>query len=329
MREGEVLPATTAPVKEIFVDEAKYARTVKIKTQNTINKTQRVDDKMQESDNRKQTASVVKAWTKGDEKSLLDDQIEETAKMKAANVLPDKRDDLYNLFVKEIRFPVKDELRGRLQSLIVSFVKGIRNEEQVDGYLERSEAEGGLGLTGMQVEAVMAAIKKVWRLANTPPAPLREGSTKIPSSEEGEGGVRTHPKLPPRRRVEEVSWINAKTIMQDVTPPKVEKVEIKKMSVGPVDEIATMSLTNFRQLASTAGQAAQILQEKFFTLKKESIVLYLQAVEVWRSSPLYKDYQDLIKRAVSERRKLSEVVNGNNGMKWEEFLQIAEVGKMV
>ncbi|MBI5413044.1 hypothetical protein HZA42_01685, partial [Candidatus Peregrinibacteria bacterium] len=132
-KEGEVLPATTAPVKEIFVDEAKYVRTVKNKTQNTINKTQRVNDRMQPSfrahfvvtqwnqadgntDNRKQIVNDVKVWTKDDSKSLLEDAADEVVKTKSANVLPDKKDDLYDLFVKEIRFPIKDEMRGRLNS---------------------------------------------------------------------------------------------------------------------------------------------------------------------------------------------------------------------
>ncbi|OGH71168.1 MAG: hypothetical protein A2921_03240 [Candidatus Magasanikbacteria bacterium RIFCSPLOWO2_01_FULL_43_20b] len=352
---GEEAVATAAPVKDIFVDEAKYVRTVKSKTQNTINKTQRVDDIMQETDNKKQKNSEVKAWTREDNKSLLEDSADEAMKIKAVNVLPDKRGDLYDLFVKEIRFPVKDEMRGRLNSLVVSFVKGVRNEEQMRGYLQRNEAEGGLGFSEEQTAAVIAAIKKIWHLANTPPlrepegsleprrpTPLRDGSSKIPSSEEGDGGVRIHSqtfsvspaggsdgvanKLPPRRRAGEVLGINTKPLVQDVVPPKVEPAE--KVSLGPIDEIATMTLTDFRRLATGGIDSIQVLRGKFSALRKESVIIYLQALDAWFSSPVYKDYQNLIKRAVNERRKLTEVV-GESGIKFEEFERIAEVGKTI
>ncbi|MBI4427091.1 MAG: hypothetical protein HY569_01215 [Candidatus Magasanikbacteria bacterium] len=318
--ESEVLPATTAPVKEIFVDEAKYMRNAKYAKMRTAKnyKIERLKD------------YGKKDWTADDNKSLLEDAVGEAVKTKSANVLPSKRDDLYDLFVKEIRFPIKDEMRGRLNSLAVSFVKGVRTEDQMRGYLQRSEADGGLGFSEEQTSAVIGAIKKVWHLANTPLAPLREGSSQILSSERGNLRFPTKSedhKLPPRRRTGEVLGINTKPLVQDVTPPKVEPT--KKVSLGPIDEIATMTLTDFRRLATGGIDSVQVLRDKFSALRKESVIIYLQALDAWFASPVYKDYQNLIKRAVNEGRKLTEVVNDGGGIKWEELTRIAEVGRAV
>ncbi|MBI5222111.1 MAG: hypothetical protein HY980_01270 [Candidatus Magasanikbacteria bacterium] len=345
-KEGEVLPATATPVKEVFVDEAKYVRTyekdAKLRTTKVTNvepvrmqNTRLPEPKAQadggQADNRKQIANEVKAWTKDDIGSLLDQPIDGAAKTKAVNVLPDKRDDLYSLLIKEIRFPVKDEMRGRLNSLAVSLVKGVRTEEQVEGYLKRDAAECGLGFSEAQAGAVIAAVKKVWHLAlraevadgsvgvsRTHPSPLSErGNLRFPTKSE-------YQKLPPRRRAGEVLGINAKPLVQDVMPPKIEPTE--KVSLGPVDEIATMTLLDFRRLATGGTDSVHVLRDKFSALRKESVIIYLQALDAWFSSPLYRDYQGLIRRAVNERRKLQEVV-GESGVKWEEFVKLAGVGR--
>lgn len=116
--------------------------------------------------------------------------------------------------------------------------------------------------------------------------------------------------------------INAKPVLQDVAPPKVEEVE--KAAMGPIDEIATMTLIDFRRLATGGADSVQVLRDKFSALRKESIVLYLQARQAWFSSPLYHEYQGLITRAVNERRKLQEVV-GESGIKFEEFIKLANL----
>lgn len=123
--------------------------------------------------------------------------------------------------------------------------------------------------------------------------------------------------------------VNAKPVLQDVVPPKPKIVEpVEKISMGPIDEIASMTLTDFRRLATGGIDSIQVLRDKFSALRKESVIIYLQALDAWFASPVYKEYQNLIKRAVNERRKLQEVV-GESGMKWEEFARLAEVGRNI
>lgn len=119
--------------------------------------------------------------------------------------------------------------------------------------------------------------------------------------------------------------VNAKPLVQDVAPPKPRVIEPEeKISMGPIDEIASMTLTDFRRLATGGNDSIQVLRDKFSALRKESVIIYFQALDAWFASPVYKDYQNLIKRAVNERRKLQEVA-GESEIKFEEFIKLANL----
>ena len=104
--------STTTPVKEIFVDEAK--------------------------------AKGVK-WSKQDHTSPLEEELEKEIKEKDLPVLPGQKDDLLSNLLKEIKFPLKDELLSRVSSLAISRIKGVRVDEQVIKYALKPEERGGLG----------------------------------------------------------------------------------------------------------------------------------------------------------------------------------------
>jgi hypothetical protein len=91
--------------------------------------------------------------------------------------------------------------------------------------------------------------------------------------------------------------------------PLVRDVAAVTMEVGPVDELARFSLTDFRRLSPNATEAANRLKEKFLNLKEESVVLFLQALDAWQHSPLYMEYMGALTQGLVERRPLSAVLS--------------------
>jgi len=67
-------------------------------------------------------------------------------------------------------------------------------------------------------------------------------------------------------------------------------ITIKQTNIGPINEISTLTLTDFRRLSSNPEEAAMRLKQKFINVKDESILLYIEALDAWKTSPLYTDY---------------------------------------
>jgi len=113
--------------------------------------------------------------------------------------------------------------------------------------------------------------------------------------------------------------------MHDVVTPHIRE------PLGPVDEIATFQLEDFRRLAGDPQQAAGRFLQKFETLKNESHILYVDAVHAWHTSPLYRQYQDVLVGALEQKKPVMEVLGdgGKDAMKPEEFSEFVHLGEQL
>ena len=112
--------------------------------------------------------------------------------------------------------------------------------------------------------------------------------------------------------------------MRDVTPPPAGM-----KSMGPVDEIRAMTLTDFRRLGPTAAQSGPILLQKFMSFKEESPMLYLSALQAWPQSPLFRAYAAELADALAKKQKLAVAAASTDkvSMTLEEIKAIIEVNK--
>ena len=53
--------------------------------------------------------------------------------------------------------------------------------------------------------------------------------------------------------------------------------------------------------------------------KKDSIILYLQSIQVWQDSPLYHQYQEMIQLAIENKVSLKSLAIGGKSLTWEEM----------
>jgi|GEM_PF-4235394 len=339
--------STTAPVSNIFVDEA--IATLAPKHLSTL-----APEHNEQFNNL--TIKPLNNVEPFDHRSLLEHEAEEKSDLIAhahLPTIPNSQEEMFNGIMKSIKFPVPDEMLPRLRSLVISRLKDIRTADQVREYALKKFENGGLGLNERQVEELMQAINilttkntkvrnnkdsKIGKLGNeeiegvteveTPPSlfasahkvssPIRPGSTESPRSElmakANRGGI-------------EMFATETKPILQDVVAPK--KVEETVETVGPIDELKMFTLTDFRRLAGKPEEAIKILQEKFIDLRAEAYTFYVKGKEAWHQSPLYQAYAEIIKTGIEKPERLDNVfqkLNKKNNLTKEEFLAL--VGMM-
>jgi len=110
-----------------------------------------------------------------------------------------------------------------------------------------------------------------------------------------------------------------KQSMQDVTASSNE--------MGPVEEIKSITLTDFRRLSGNPEEAAKRLQQKMFNLQEESFVWYLDALSAYHTSPLYSEYMQAVCQSLAERKSLANILNMKNSIKLNEAMALVEMEK--
>lgn len=130
--------------------------------------------------------------------------------------------------------------------------------------------------------------------------------------------------------------ISAKPTMADVTTQKVAptKVDNKRVLVGPVDELANMSLDNFRRLGPDAASRAQRIYEKIAVLEKDSVSKKAAGIAAWRQSPVYSQYLDLGASSLMGNQDIVNLINqrqqaGTQVLSLEEFNTVGDLNRLL
>lgn len=338
--------ANTTPVKDIFLN-----KTSNKKTKNLVNENKKIlkhssnifNNKPEQTKKNIELKKLVSKqtvkpenkinldWEKEDNKSLLEEDTEEIKKYQGYTVLPASKTDLVEKILAELEFTIAEELLGRTRSLILSRIKDIRTDEQVLEYAMRKKEAGGLNLTTEQAEELIISIKKHLGLKSE-----IQKDNKVEESLEkkslSEVVSETKSSLVKPKKI-----IGQKPVLHDVVLPKTEVsdssnkiVEMRKKSVGPLDELRTFDLRDWRRLSNNPVKAGEELLEKFMVLKSESFLSFMQGVEAWRQSPLYSMYKDIIAVCISSQQKIKDYLfnqDKNNILSPEEFDQLVKVNK--
>ncbi len=126
-----------------------------------------------------------------------------------------------------------------------------------------------------------------------------------------------------RAQMQTLTSSSAKSSVSDIVAPIKEK-----STMGPVEEIHTFGLVDFRRLAPRPKEAASKLIGKFHGYKEESFMLYMETRDAWRASPLYKAYRDVALQSLIEGKTVDGVLSAgeqDNGMIYDEFHELVGV----
>lgn len=244
--------------------------------------------------------------TAPDAKSLLeDDNASEAAPLPMTT--PNRRESQVEAVLKKLSFSVPPDFNNRLRSVILLRLKEIRGEELTRATALRSIKDGGLGLTetqALELERVCAAV------GNLKKASSRSASANF------SGGLKKWEARPALTTINDA--FNLPTVSAPnnafvhplaatvpvvatsaprfeigavaVAHPTMADVVMETATVGPLEEIKSFTLEDFRRLAPDPTQAAKRLAQKFLNLKEESVILFWQAQSAWRASALYLSY---------------------------------------
>lgn len=283
--------AVSAPVAQIFVDEAKY----KIKSEQP--RRRHVPPKPQSQDK--------KSWQQEDSTPLLEERLDTAG---PHSPVSHELDERLQRILRKIPFPLPTSLQERARSLMLSRLKEIRTDEQIVEYAQQPIARGGLGLSQANAEALIRAIQD--GIAPPPPMqPAPSDKKDLPFvlsptiEEEVKLMTRTAVKRAQKHGANEPQNLSeslGKPVIHDVTPV----VQQEKRTMGPVEELHQFSRMDFERLAPTPEMAVMKLKEKFLSLKQESFLLFLDARRAWQESPLYHEYQQQILKALQSGKSL-------------------------
>ncbi|MFH0857720.1 MAG: hypothetical protein V1848_03155 [Candidatus Magasanikbacteria bacterium] len=289
--EPEVSLSTTTPVKEIFVNEA-------IATKKAIGP----------------------KWDKEDFVSLLDEGLKELEEKEKKEAGIDVKLPECNEIISRMTFPIPSQLQGRFCSLVHTRLKGVRDNEQLREYAMKTEVEGGIGLNPAQVSEVVHYIEA---FGKGKPMPVAEKKKEVSS------GKRDVVAEILRKDMGDYQFpmgnYGRKAIVQDVKPmPKAEK-----RGVGPVDELGTFALVDLRRLGNTPEVSSLALKGKFMALRNESYLLYMQALEAWHASPLFREYQKAILGSLKDGipcvQYFSQTEADKNTINLNEFISLVKL----
>ncbi|MFA4831297.1 MAG: hypothetical protein WC862_05365 [Patescibacteria group bacterium] len=353
MIEGETHLTSSAPVKEIFADEA-AARYLAVKIADNLKArplppAPAASAKKQEEKDNLASGKKFEVWNDEDRRSLLE---EEGFGSEFANAAAKKpaQDDFLNKILPKLNFAIAKELQPRLYYIILSRVNGVRDDGQFFSYLVNEQSKGGLGLNEEQAKRLAEAVKEAFnlsadrrRLAKRVRKIEKQGSKKYENKiteeeEEQKPEIRSIESENQRLSSEKAGYHHdprrqGRQIMHDATLPqsapqteRIEEKEEEKDIIGPIDELAAFSLHDFHRLSANAKEAGELLWKKFLVLKQESYLLFIKAKQAWQTSPLFRQYQDSIETALKSGQKIEPMlVSGGPG----ERLRIGEFKAIV
>src|SRR3989338_5945488 len=329
--------ATSAPVSNIFVDEAAYA------FGNSAQKKERMPKDKKPS---LKKFSGIPIFEETKEKRppnavrdipLSEEPPKEEIKG-AKTALPDRRDELVSRVLNQLSFSLAQEFYDRLASLIRSRVKDVRTKDQVLVSAKKSPDAGGLGLSEKDARDLAESIERFVPAKNKKPmSPRKKIELQLPRipvlpEKEYTTPARNAPVPQPAQSVSSSrprqTPPHQKPIVHDVTRP----ATMESDAVGPIDEFRLFALKDFRLLASDPKVAADMMLAKFDVLKQDSYLLFMNAVDAWYQSPLYREYQQALFSSIKNDETLADSLafqGGKAGLSEAEVLALVKVNREI
>ena len=253
--------------------------------------------------------------------------------------------------VNQSQIILNQEQVGRLKTILTARLKDIRDGQETKDILSRDYALGGMGFSEVQVSAIMSTLEKEFGKISER---LRAGVEEKIAADRHIEEERRKKTLETARFMEDdarekrfAELVGEKprkvipAVRQNVQPgtpvipspaqtgkPKIQDVKYEPKLVGPVDEIGSLTLTDFRRLGATAKEAALKIKEKIESLKADSIKKWQEGISAWNGGEVNKLYMQLFGEALQKRKSLKDVSAEREAAK-EQFLSQDEINAIM
>lgn len=95
----------------------------------------------------------------------------------------------------------------------------------------------------------------------------------------------------------------------DESKPKIEDIKFEPKLTGPIEEIGSMTVEDFRRLGGDPEQTIQKIIQKIDILEEESFVKKTQAIKAWKDSPVNRLYLDIGDQSIEEKIPIVDIIN--------------------
>lgn len=115
---------------------------------------------------------------------------------------------------------------------------------------------------------------------------------------------------------------------------KITDVKVPTRSVGPIDELKTLRLVDFKQLDSDPNKAILKIKQKIDLLEQDSFVKRIAGIEAWKQSEVYRTYLSLGKESMEQGMPIDAVISqrasqGLPTLNEAEFQALVKLNKML
>lgn len=210
-----------------------------------------------------------------------------------------------------------DTARRRLQSMLVTFFRDIRDSANTKELLARPAALAGMGFDAVIIERVMALAKEEY-------GKLHGGSqvkeSEMPSQSSSLQAPAAYPAevIAGKQEEQDESSGAPATVRRerpralDTGRPKISEVKAPSRLVGPIEEIERTTLTDLRRFSQSHRQFIDRMIERLKLLEDESYDKRVAGISAWRKSPLFQQYLETIKTALDHNENIPQMVGSIN-----------------
>ena len=89
---------------------------------------------------------------------------------------------------------------------------------------------------------------------------------------------------------------------------KIVSEDKKSKLVGPIDELAGLTIKDFRSWSENSYEAIKKIKEKINILIKESLEKGNLGMKAWKNSEINKAYLDILHSAIIKRKQVNEII---------------------
>lgn len=220
---------------------------------------------------------------------------------------------------------LNEYLAKRLENVISTRLRSVRNTIQTIGILTRPDSIGGLGLPQEQADRISKIIEASFELHHS--AIEEDQKRKIVEAQEVQKQKIEERKK--RESDEHAEWyrqkmgetsFNAPPQSSEfyTSPRPTQSLSGITAPMAPlsdlIGELRMMDTQTFRRLAKEPEQAAEKLLQKFDTLRNESFERYTTGIASWRSSPLQQRYLQLVSESFTQGKTVSEIAEAKRSI---------------
>lgn len=275
---------------------------------------------------------IVKATqTMGPDKHLIkqEEQDEDLADdQQVREQYTSKVDQTVDDIITELKIAFTDEnIEKKFRTALASRVRGVRGDQEFEYLLKVPKDSGGFGLTEDKIKVIIAVVKKHLvpfekEARGLGVKPLKPKIDK-PLVKKEAPKIKNEQKINTKKPLIPIeTQLSAEQIIKGAKKPQatrksvsakseqqnIQGVKYKTELVGPIQELQSMSLTDFRRLGQEADERIEEVKEKIEIQRQEDYVKFIEAINAWKESPVCQIYNEMGVQSLMSGKSLEQVI---------------------